>query len=153
MAKHTTTYPEENTALVDSAVSLGGTARQQNSSLQFIPVGHISLDADYGKPEYNDPSREVYFIATFYISGVLQGSGVGGVAMDILESLALSEPFCAKRLALSTPDKDDPTRVERFAALKKSLPKVRAADTFRLIPNSNRSPIKNGMGRGDLRFI
>ncbi|CZR69794.1 uncharacterized protein PAC_19694 [Phialocephala subalpina] len=124
ISKHITTFPKQSTALVDTASSLGAKPRQLVSSLSFIPVGHISLDTEYENPELNDPTPGVFFICAFWISETLQGMGLGRAAMDIVEGTAISEPLCAKRLALSTPNKDDPTRVDRFVALKKDLPKV-----------------------------
>jgi hypothetical protein len=113
--------------LIDTAISLGAKPRSPNKDFAFIPVGYISLDTEYEEPKYEDPVPGTYFIATFYISGVLQGSGIGRAAMDIIESTAISEPLLAKRLALSTPNTDDPERVARFAAHGKELPKVYVA--------------------------
>ncbi|KUJ07232.1 uncharacterized protein LY89DRAFT_631812 [Mollisia scopiformis] len=130
LAKHLTAHPQESTTLVDTAASLGGKTRQPDSTVEFVPVGHISLDTEYESPEYNDPSPGTYFISTFYVSQALQGSGIGRGAMDIVEKTAISEPLCAKRLALSTTDKDDPLRVAKHAAYGKPVPKVTNQDWY-----------------------
>lgn len=65
----------------------------------FVPVGHISLDA-----QGDDVNQaETYKISSFYVSVALQGGGLGRAAMDAVEHMAISEPLCAKWLMLSTP--------------------------------------------------
>lgn len=44
--------------------------------------------------------------------------------MDTIEDLAISEPLCAKTLALNAISKDDPERQEKYAALGLVVPKV-----------------------------
>lgn len=86
-------------------------------------MGHISLNTEYEELGVPNPGEGVYWIATFYISAALQGTGLGRASMDAAESMAASEPLCARALALSTaidPDDDDP----RWAALGKNRPKV-----------------------------
>ena len=45
--------------------------------------------------------------------------------MDLLETLAISEPLCARILALNAINKDDPTRDAKYAALRLTIPPVR----------------------------
>ncbi|KAE8442908.1 hypothetical protein EG329_002580 [Mollisiaceae sp. DMI_Dod_QoI] len=130
LAKHVAAYPKEITVLADTALSLGAKPRQSDPGVTFIPVGHISLDTEYDDPGFDDPTPGVYFIAAFYISGALQNFGLGRAAMDIVETTAISQPLCAKRLALSTQDKDDPNRPKLFAALGQSVPKVTNQDWY-----------------------
>ena len=69
----------------------------------------------------------VYWIATFYVSSVLQGTGLGRAAMDTVEHMAISEPLCAKTLALSTVANEYEWREEKWkamAALGREPPKV-----------------------------
>jgi GNAT superfamily N-acetyltransferase len=103
---------------------LGGKPRPPNLEKNFIPVGHISLNTKYEDPGEPNPGEGVYWIATFYISAALQGTGLGRAAMDAVESMATSEPLCAQALALSTSvdvDASDP----RWAALGKMQSQVR----------------------------
>jgi GNAT superfamily N-acetyltransferase len=64
----------------------------------------------------------LYGISNFYISRALQGSGLGTAAMDTIENLAISEPLCAKTLALNAINKDDPGREEKYKALGLTIP-------------------------------
>ncbi len=88
-------------AFIDTAAALGGKPRTP-SSQSFIPVGHISLDAESPNPDQADASKGIYCITTFYISRALQSGGLGRAAMDVIESEAVNEPLCAKVLSLDT---------------------------------------------------
>lgn len=102
-------YLQEADALEDTAASVRGTPREP--SLQKIhPVGHITLDVDNTEASHlglDLPDAGVYWIKTFYVSRVLQSKGVGRAAMDSIESIAVTEPICARTLALDTVHKDD----------------------------------------------
>jgi hypothetical protein len=124
LRKHVAAFPKESEALVDSALSFGGKPRTPVLGRKFIPVGHISLNSEYEEPGYQDPMPGLYFIATFYISAVLQGTGLGRAAMDAVESMAISEPLCAKTLALSTVAREYDGKDERWKALGREPPKV-----------------------------
>lgn len=54
--------------------------------LTFVPIGHISLDA-WTEDERLDtsPAKGIYSLTTFYISKVLQGTGLGGAALRMCE--------------------------------------------------------------------
>lgn len=92
----------------------------------FVPIGHICLghvSAAYEKYGLaNDPG--VYWISNFYITRALQGSGLGRAAMDTIENIAISEPLCAKILALNAINKEDPEREEKYKALRLTIPPV-----------------------------
>jgi hypothetical protein len=101
LAQHRLKYPGEAASILDTATTLGGKPRIP--SLQpFIPVGHISLDAESPNPDQADPSKGLYCISSFYISRAIQGGGIGRAAMDAIESGAANEPLCAKVLSLDT---------------------------------------------------
>jgi hypothetical protein len=117
-------YPEEKSGLQDTATSLGGKSRIPSSELNFIPVGHISLDTEYPDSGYEPDTPGVFFIATFYVSRALQSSGIGRAAMDKIEHTATSEPLNANVLALSTVLANQEGREEKLAALGRVLPKV-----------------------------
>lgn len=59
------------------------------------------------------PEEGVYWIKTFYISNALRSKGIGRVAMDIVESMAIDEPLCAKTLALDTAEKEMQKKIHR----------------------------------------
>lgn len=139
-------------ALVDSAVSLGAKDRSPNRDFHFIPIGHISLDTEY-QAAGDDPIPGTYFIAAFYVSEALQGSGLGRAAMDIVERTAISEPLLAKRLALSTANIDDPQRKARHIAHGKEVPKVCLAGDGYDITDFVRWRLKNGMREEVMWFI
>jgi len=124
LKKHTTAYPKETKPLIDSASSLGGKPRAPNVGKTFIPVGHISLNKEYETAGYAEPVEGLYWIATFYISTALQFMGLGRAAMDAVENMAISEPLCAKTLALSTVANEYDDKEERWAALGRDPPKV-----------------------------
>ena len=124
LKKHTVAFPKENTPLADSATSLGGKPRSPNSCKKFLPVGHISLNKEYESPGYAEPAEGLYWIATFYISSALQSMGLGRAAMDAVESMAISEPLCAKTLSLSTVANDYDSKEERWIALGRDPPTV-----------------------------
>jgi hypothetical protein len=48
------------------------------------------------------PKENLYWIKTFYIEHAFRSQGVGRAAMDIIESMATSEPLCARTLGLDT---------------------------------------------------
>lgn len=96
--EHAKIWPLEARPLSDTATSLGGISRTADPTRRFLPVGHISLNAD-GEDFVLEGS---YKIAYFYVSTALQGGGLGRAAMDAVESMAASQPLCAKLLWLST---------------------------------------------------
>lgn len=48
------------------------------------------------------PKDGLYWIKSFYIEHAFRSQGVGRAAMDIVESMAASEPLCARTLGLDT---------------------------------------------------
>lgn len=112
------TYPLEAAPLEDSATSFGGTPREGDKEVKFVPVGHISLDTSASL----DP--DTYRIFSFYVSEALRGSGVGRAAMEALERIATSPPISAKTLVLTTLAKSNLKDLEKFAALERPVPKV-----------------------------
>ena len=91
----------------------------------FVPVGHICLGRVSSLYEVAGFSRDeegLYGISIFYVSRALQGSGLGRTAMDMIENLAISEPLCARTLALNAINKDDPESEEKYRALGVTIP-------------------------------
>ena len=128
-------YPQEQDPLVDSATRFGGKARTIPSPQRtFIPVGHIclgSVSSDYEIAGFSKNEEGLYGISIFYVSRALQGSGLGRAAMDTVESLAISEPLCAKTLALNAINKDDPDREEKYKALGLTIPPASTSSRLR----------------------
>ena len=56
LKKHTSAFPSEATPLIDTATSFGGRPRVPTEQI-FTPIGHISLDAKYEKPEYSSEDQ------------------------------------------------------------------------------------------------
>ncbi|KAK6613075.1 hypothetical protein H4I95_01419 [Botrytis cinerea] len=109
--KHTEMYPQEKEPLVDSAASFGENFHSDWTYL-FRPPSENYLNLGYV------PKTEgFYWISIFYISRALQGTGLGKVAMDTIENIAISEPLCAKTLGLNAINKVDPGREEKYKAL------------------------------------
>ncbi|TAQ84580.1 hypothetical protein B7494_g7097 [Chlorociboria aeruginascens] len=101
LSSHLKAFPSESEPLSDTAISLGNKPRSPTNE-QFIPIGHISLDSWNEDPERADGERGIYRIMNFYVSDALRGSGLGGAAMDKVESIAIGEPLYARRLTLGT---------------------------------------------------
>lgn len=111
---------------MDSATAFGGKARTP-TSISFIPVGHISLDSQYEEPYKvadHDLPKDIYWIATFYVSQALQQFGLGRAAMDSVEEMATKEPLNATMLGLSTARSVDEGNQARWAAMGRDPPKV-----------------------------
>ncbi|KFY29155.1 hypothetical protein V493_02510 [Pseudogymnoascus sp. VKM F-4281 (FW-2241)] len=110
LAQHVEKYPNESTAIYDSAVSIGGHQRDfsSSSSASFIPVGHISIDtiASTVVPTrlLADPKERRLHISSFYVSNAIQGGGIGGAAMRAAERMA-AVVLGARVLTLDTVDK------------------------------------------------
>ncbi|TVY45472.1 hypothetical protein LOCC1_G004978, partial [Lachnellula occidentalis] len=107
----------------DTAPTFGAKPRTPTNT-PFIPAGHIALTTTYETPGHMDPIPALYFISNFYIASSLQSSGLGRAAMDLIETLAISEPLNARTLALSTVADDGEGRVEKFKALGREVPSV-----------------------------
>lgn len=120
---HLKKYPSESVPIKDTAAGLGAKPRSPTSQ-SFIPVGHISLDSWNQDPSLADGSKGFYVIMCFYVSAALQGSGLGGAAMDAVEHMAISEPLCAKQLSLATVANEYPGREEKRIAMGRDPPKV-----------------------------
>lgn len=95
----------------------------------FHPVGHISLDTI--NPELKAkgvtldlPSKDVYWIKSFYVSTALRSQHIGGAAMAAAESIAVSKPLCAQTLVLDTLYKGDQMREDLAKAHWGAVPKV-----------------------------
>ncbi|OBS23951.1 hypothetical protein FPOA_04499 [Fusarium poae] len=112
---HFNSFPAEKDPLVDTASSLRGKPRTPLHT-KFYPVGHISLDQiNEKKGDFllDLPEEGVYWIKTFYVSKALRNKGIGRAAMDLIESMAIDEPLCAKTLAIDTAQKDTQKRLYR----------------------------------------
>jgi hypothetical protein len=120
--------PLEREPLQDTAVSFGGKSRTPGGGVGFFPVGHISLDS---QPSNQEPElTSSYAISTFYVSAQLQGSGIGGSAMSIVEKLASNPPLNAKTLLLRTWANENYANVEQFSALKTNPPRMSTQDWY-----------------------
>ncbi|OHF02550.1 hypothetical protein CORC01_02245 [Colletotrichum orchidophilum] len=124
LAKLVSEYPKEKDPITDTADSIRATPRTPTEAL-FHPVGHISLDVDSPAAACLNlpiPKDHVYWIKTLYVSFALQSSGIARAAMDLIESMATSEPLCAKTLMLDTVSKEDQLRKESIVVAQGKLP-------------------------------
>jgi GNAT superfamily N-acetyltransferase len=123
---HESQVTSEDEKLQDTATAINTVPRQPTEE-SFIPIGHISLDSKNVEAEHIDldlPSKNVFWIKTFYIRQHIQGQGIGRAAMDEVESMAVREPLQAKTLMLDTVQKDDQKREEFANATYGGIPKV-----------------------------
>ncbi|KFY47640.1 hypothetical protein V496_10511 [Pseudogymnoascus sp. VKM F-4515 (FW-2607)] len=111
ISKHVAEHPDETTPLEDSAVAIGGRARDSSSSRvlgPFMPVGHISVDTVASTPEPTlllaDPENHRFHLSAFYISKAIQGGGIGNATMKAAEHMAVSV-LGAKFITLDTWDR------------------------------------------------
>lgn len=88
LQRHFAEFPEEAEPLQDTCEQVLGRPRTPEYS-SFTPVGHICLDGCIANHAVNrlmiSLENGAYAIAAFYISHVLQGSGIGSLAMSALE--------------------------------------------------------------------
>ncbi|KAJ4027047.1 hypothetical protein NW752_002008 [Fusarium irregulare] len=113
---HLDAFPSEREPLADTAVTLRAKPRTPSQTKKFYPIGHISLDDTNEKPGtfvLDLPKEGVYWIKTFYISKALRSKGIGRAAMDLVESMAIDYPLCAKTLALDTAQKDMQKKIHK----------------------------------------
>jgi GNAT superfamily N-acetyltransferase len=126
LARHESPVTSEDEKLQDTATAINAVPRQPTEEC-FIPIGHISLDSKNVEAEHIDldlPSKNIFWIKTFYIRQHIQGQGIGRAAMDEVESMAVREPLQAKILMLDTVQKDDQKREEFANATFGGIPKV-----------------------------
>ncbi|KXH61476.1 hypothetical protein CSAL01_03887 [Colletotrichum salicis] len=124
LAKHIADYPKEKDPMLDTADSISATPRTPTGA-SFHPVGHISLDIDNPAAAPLNlpiPKDHVYWIKSLYVSFALQSCGIARAAMDLVESMATSEPLCAKTLMLDTVSKEDQLRKESMVVAQGKLP-------------------------------
>lgn len=92
LAAHKTQFPLEAAPLRDTSRTILGrphtvhpdvaatTTDGENAS--FVPVGHISLDGWHADPSLQTSAADgVFSLTTFYVSGAMQGVGIGGAAV------------------------------------------------------------------------
>ncbi|CCT66547.1 uncharacterized protein FFUJ_03584 [Fusarium fujikuroi IMI 58289] len=107
---HTEAYPKETEELLDTSKTLLGKPRIPTNA-KFLPIGHVALDthiSDYAeKVELDFPKSGAYWVKSLYVSYTLQGLGIGGVAMNIAERMAIEEPLNARHLLLDTVHHED----------------------------------------------
>ncbi|KAJ5997336.1 hypothetical protein N7522_008996 [Penicillium canescens] len=123
---HESQVASEDEKLQDTATAINTVPRQPTKE-SFIPIGHISLDSKNVEAEHIDldlPSKNVFWIKTFYIRRHIQGQGIGRAAMDEVEFMAVREPLQAKTLMLDTVQKDDQKREEFANATYGGIPKT-----------------------------
>ncbi|KAK6223552.1 hypothetical protein QIS74_03496 [Colletotrichum tabaci] len=124
IAKHISEYPKEKQPILDTAQSIRAVSRTPRET-PFHPVGHISLDVDNPHAKRLNlpiPKENVYWIKSLYVSFALQSAGIGRAAMDMVESMATSEPLCARTLMLDTVSKEDQLRKESAVVAAGKLP-------------------------------
>ncbi|KAG5913487.1 hypothetical protein E4U42_001117 [Claviceps africana] len=92
---------QEKGALVDSAAGLGA-ATLTPSRQEFVPVGHIGMEAFPDRNETLGLPPSTYWVKSLYVSWALQSCGLGRNAMDQLERAASSPPFNCAFIALDT---------------------------------------------------
>ncbi|KAG5984804.1 hypothetical protein E4U55_003169 [Claviceps digitariae] len=97
LRQHVAQFPEEKEPLVDSATRLGTTTLTP-SRKEFIPIGHIAMEAFPDRNEALGLPLSTYWVKSL----ALQSSGLGRNAMDQLERAASSPPFNCTFLALDT---------------------------------------------------
>ncbi|KFX99146.1 hypothetical protein V490_01922 [Pseudogymnoascus sp. VKM F-3557] len=129
LAEHLLKYPGDATPILDSATALGGKPRTP-SSRSFIPVGHISLDSESANPGQADASQGLYCITNLYISRAIHGGGLGGAALDAIESQAINEPLCAKILSLDTLAKHCANTTDMWEETGMKRPELAAEDWY-----------------------
>lgn len=116
----------EREKLVDTATSIYAATRQPTRA-DFIPIGHIGLDAKNAKAEnlgLEIPSEGVFWIKSLFVRHNAQGKGIGRAAMDEIEHIAAREPLHAKTLMLDTVERGDQLREEFAKATYGGVPKV-----------------------------
>lgn len=121
-----TFVPQEKNPILDTAESISATPRTPTRA-SFHPVGHISLDIDNPAAAPLNlpiPKENVYWIKSLYVSFALQSCGIARAAMDLVESMATSEPLCARTLMLDTVSKEDQLRKESMVVAQGKLPPV-----------------------------
>ncbi|GJC96762.1 hypothetical protein ColKHC_05588 [Colletotrichum higginsianum] len=117
-------YWIEKQPILDTAQSIRAVSRTPRET-PFHPVGHISLDVDNPHAKRLNlpiPKENVYWIKSLYVSFALQSAGIGRAAMDMVESMATSEPLCARTLMLDTVSKEDQLRKESAVVAAGKLP-------------------------------
>ncbi|CAG8958142.1 hypothetical protein HYFRA_00000490 [Hymenoscyphus fraxineus] len=124
LTTHLTSFPQESTPLPypTSPNTPHSSHPRSEEHSSFIPIGHISLDADEADPpgKLSYDLQNVFRITAFYISKPLQGLKVGSLAMDEVERMAKGRG--RKALVLSTAADEYPGREGRFVAMGKTLP-------------------------------
>ncbi|OBR09186.1 hypothetical protein CH63R_07951 [Colletotrichum higginsianum IMI 349063] len=136
IAKHVSEYPKVPSRPFLYPVCPGEAADPRHGAVHprrlrtpretpFHPVGHISLDVDNPHAKRLNlpiPKENVYWIKSLYVSFALQSAGIGRAAMDMVESMATSEPLCARTLMLDTVSKEDQLRKESAVVAAGKLP-------------------------------
>ncbi|KAJ2902602.1 hypothetical protein MKZ38_000363 [Zalerion maritima] len=99
---HVAQFPDESLPLQDTASKLLAAPRDPSQE-GFLPIGHVGVSL---RPDFNEkvglPRDGVCWIKTFYVSWVLQGSGIGRTTMTYLESMMTQNPINATIAALDT---------------------------------------------------
>ncbi|KAJ5936677.1 hypothetical protein N7466_003127 [Penicillium verhagenii] len=125
-------YWIKNPLLRDTAQSINAIPRKP-SHKAFVPVGHISLDAQNPEAKHIDLKSALtgaFWIKSFYVSRAIQSQGVGRAAMDEVEKMATRAPLNGQTLILDTIQRDDALREEFAIATTGSIPKVPNQDWY-----------------------
>ncbi|KAK8083809.1 hypothetical protein PG996_002590 [Apiospora saccharicola] len=148
LAAHQTQFPAEAAPLRDTSRAIlgrphtvhldimaarttdGDNDNNDNNAL-FVPVGHISLDGWHHDPSLQTSAADgVYSLTTFYVSGAMQGVGIGGAAVTECERMA-AQDFGAKTMTLDTISNEDvAVDSPRRIALNRPLQKITNQDWY-----------------------
>ncbi|KAG6010093.1 hypothetical protein E4U21_000126 [Claviceps maximensis] len=97
LRRHVVQFPE--VSLTDRG---SGTSTLTPSRVEFVPVGHIGMEAFPDRNEALGLPLSTYWVKSLYVSWALQSSGLGRSAMAQLERVASSAPFHCAVMALDT---------------------------------------------------
>lgn len=118
LQKHATAYPKEAAPLEDSCRTVLSRRHTPRPELGwFQPIGHLSLDPwNIDRELRTSASNCVYALLSFYISGALQGGGLGAAALRSCERQVLQLPSSSAYIARAS--ENSPMR---SSALARSL--------------------------------
>ncbi|KAJ5765650.1 hypothetical protein N7520_005209 [Penicillium odoratum] len=134
ITEHMSSYlRSKKTEVLRDTAQFINAAHRKPSQRAFIPIGHISLDSMSPESTHLNldiPRAGVFWIKSFYVSRALQGQGIGRVAMDEVEKMAIRDPLNAQTLMLDSIQRDDSLREEFALATQGCLPKVVSEDWY-----------------------
>ncbi|KAK7923446.1 hypothetical protein PG985_007517 [Apiospora marii] len=157
LAAHKAQFPSEASPLRDTSRTILGRPHtvypdiaatddgENENNAFFVPVGHISLDGWHHDPSLQTSAADgIFSLTTFYVSGAMQGVGIGGAAVAECErtpdkesyspswtTRMAVEDFGAKTMTLDTISNEDvAVDSPRRIALKRPLQKITNQDWY-----------------------